>query len=100
MILRYHRGMWAAISLLLIGCGAALGQGPPPAPSQSFHERIEALARALQNNPRLKNLSEQQRLDRLEFVIGNTLFALLHEMGHVAINEMKLPVLGREEDEA
>ena len=103
MIHRHHRGMWAAISLLLVGWGAALGQGPPPAPSaspQTFHERVEELARALQNNPRLKNLSEQQRLDRLEFVMGNTLFALLHEMGHVAIDEMKLPVLGREEDEA
>jgi hypothetical protein len=32
--------------------------------------------------------------------MGNMLFALLHEMGHVAIDEMKLPVLGREEDEA
>jgi hypothetical protein len=70
------------------------------APPQTFHERLEELARAPQNNPRLKNLSEQQRLDRLEFVVGNTLFALLHEMGHVAIDEMKLPVLGREEVEA
>jgi len=95
--------MWAAISLWLVGCGAALGKGPPSAPSapsQTFHERVEELARALQNNPRLKDLSEQKRLDRLEFVMGNTLFALLHEMGHVAIDEMKLPVLGREEDEA
>ena len=32
--------------------------------------------------------------------MGNTLFAVLHEMGHVAIDEMKLPVLGREEVEA
>src|SRR5262249_47932368 len=103
MILRHRRGLWAAISILLVSCGAVLGQGPPPArsaPPQTFHERVEELARALQNNPRLKNLSQQQRLDRLEFVMGNTLFTLLHEMGHVAIEEMKLPVLGREEDEA
>jgi hypothetical protein len=32
--------------------------------------------------------------------IGNTLFVLLHEMGHVLINEMNLPVLGRQEDTA
>src|SRR5215467_11307626 len=97
---RQHWGTCAAISLLLAGCVTALGQKAPPAPPQTVHERIEELARALQNNPRLKNLTEQQRLDRLEFVMGNTLFALLHEMGHVAIDEMKLPVLGREEDEA
>src|SRR5262249_20595493 len=104
----YNRrvAMGAAISLMLIGSGIASAQpAPPAAPAPTaaqpkFHERVEELARALQNNPRLRNLSEQERLNRLEFVIGNTLFALLHEMGHVAIDEMKLPVLGREEDEA
>jgi hypothetical protein len=83
---------------LLAGCGAAFGQ--PPASPQTVDERIEGLAHALQNNPRLKSLTEQQRLDRLEFVMGNTLFALFHEIGHVAIDEMKLPMLGQEEDEA
>jgi hypothetical protein len=39
-------------------------------------------------------------MDRVEFVVGNTLFVLLHEMGHVIITEMRLPVLGREEDAA
>ena len=103
--------MGIAISLGLIGSGAASAQPPPPvgrapatqpAPAEQpkFHERVDELAHALQSNPRLKNLSEQERVNRLEFVIGNTLFALLHEMGHVAIDEMKLPVLGREEDEA
>jgi hypothetical protein len=65
-----------------------------------FQARVEELARALQSEPRLKGLSEQQRMDRVEFVVGNTLFVLLHEMGHVLIAEMKLPVLGREEDAA
>jgi hypothetical protein len=86
-------------AMLLIGCGAAAGQSTP-SPSQSFQERIDELARALKNYPRLKNLSEQQRIDRVEFVVGNTLFILLHEMGHVHVSEMNLPVLGREEDEA
>jgi hypothetical protein len=92
--------LYTAGSLLLLCCGAVCAQPAPSAPPQTVHERIEELARSLQNNPRLKNLSEKQRLDRLEFVMGNTLFAVLHEMGHVAIDEMKLPVLGREEDEA
>jgi hypothetical protein len=65
-----------------------------------LHQRIEAVARSLENSPNLKRLSEQQRLDAVEFVIGNTLFALLHEIGHVLIAEMKLPVLGWEEDAA
>src|SRR5262249_36449472 len=64
----------------------------------SLQTRIQAVA--LENSPRLENYSEQQLLDRVEFVVGNTLFALLHEMGHVHIAEMKLPVLGREEEAA
>jgi hypothetical protein len=88
----------AIAGLLLLGCQAASAQ---PAPSGTpFQARVEELARALQGDPHLKGLSEQQRIDRVEFVVGNTLFVLLHEMGHVLIAEMKLPVLGREEDAA
>ena len=82
---------------LLLGCGVASGQ---PSGSPSFQARIEEVARSLQNDPRLKNLSQQQRIDRVQFVVGNTLFVLLHELGHVIIDEMKLPVLRREEDAA
>jgi hypothetical protein len=72
---------------------------PMPPPS-TFQTRIEAAAQALQNNPRLKGLSQQQRVERVEFVVGNTLVLLLHEIGHVLISEFQLPVLGREEDAA
>jgi hypothetical protein len=33
-------------------------------------QRIEAAAKAALNNPRLKGLTEQQRIDRVEFVAG------------------------------
>src|SRR5205085_10613043 len=36
----------------------------------------------------------------VEFVAGNVLFALTHELGHAAITEMDLIVLGRVEDAA
>ena len=36
----------------------------------------------------------------MEFVIGNMLFVVAHELGHGLINEMHMPVLGREEDAA
>jgi hypothetical protein len=94
-----HQVIYATLGTLLIGCGAASGQSAPSGPP-SFQKRIEEVARALQNEPRLKNLTDQERIDRVEFVTGNTLFILLHELGHVHISEMKLPVLGREEDEA
>jgi hypothetical protein len=100
----------ATLAMFLIGCRAAAGQsvqsGSPSLRAgvedvaRGFQTRIEDVARALQNEPRLRNLSQQQLIDRVEFVLGNTLFILLHEMGHVHFSEMKLPVLGREEDEA
>lgn len=37
---------------------------------------------------------------RVEFVIGNAYFVLLHEVAHMVINEFALPVLGNEEEAA
>jgi hypothetical protein len=79
---------------------ASAGAQPSADEHIPLQVKIEQLAEALRDLPRLKGLSEQQRRDRVEFVMGNTLFALLHEMGHVHIGELNLPVLSREEDEA
>jgi hypothetical protein len=95
----WHHSLIYTAMVVLIGCDAASGQPASPGPSP-LQLRVDELARSLRDSPRLKNLSEQQRIDRVEFVIGNTLFVLLHEMGHVLINEMNLPVLGRQEDTA
>ncbi|MGK8436791.1 DUF4344 domain-containing metallopeptidase [Ectopseudomonas hydrolytica] len=38
--------------------------------------------------------------EQLRFIAANAQFTLLHEMGHLLINELQLPVLGREEDAA
>ena len=99
---RSARSACAALGAMLLGCAAVSAQPTPPAPAAgpTFHQRVEDLARTLHDSPRLKHLSEQERLNRVEFVVGNTLFSLLHEMGHVIIAEMKIPVLGREEDAA
>jgi len=71
-----------------------------PSDTPTFQAGIEEITRALQNSPHFKNLNQQQRIDRVEFIVGNTLFRLAHEMGHVLINELTLPLLGREEDAA
>jgi hypothetical protein len=68
--------------------------------SEEFEARIAQRAKALANEPRLKGVSEQQRRERVEFVVGNMLFVATHEMGHAVISEMELPVLGPEEDAA
>ena len=38
--------------------------------------------------------------NQLHFISANAEFTLLHEMGHLLISELQLPVLGREEDAA
>jgi hypothetical protein len=95
----------AALGLLLhTAPGVAQPAAPattiPTPPPSTFQTRIETAAQALQNNPRLKGLDQQQRVARVNFVVGNTLVLLLHEVGHVLISEFQLPVLGREEDAA
>jgi hypothetical protein len=93
-----------AIGLAALGTpffGAASAAAQPAEPAQTtLGQRIEAAAKAALNSPRLRGLTEQQRIDRVEFVAGNTLVLLSHELGHVLIAEMHLPLLGREEDAA
>ena len=97
----------ALASILLSGAYPAIAQPAPPdastatkAQSQQFQLKLNEVIRALDKEPQLKNLTEQQRKDLIEFVTGNMLFALLHELGHAHVQEMGLPVLGREEDAA
>ena len=61
------------LALLLTGAAGMAAEEPPP----------EAL-----------------RSDSARFVAVNAEFTLLHEMGHLLIAELSLPVLGREEDAA
>src|SRR5215471_2565025 len=93
--------------MLLAGACPAAGQPAASAPSMTdaarselFQSRVEEASEGLKDNPRLKDLSHEQRKAIVEFVVGNTLFALVHEVGHALISEMGLPVLGREEDAA
>jgi hypothetical protein len=61
---------------------------------------IDEAIKAIGNVPRLRKLSREAKKQLVEFAIGNTLFVMSHEMGHGLINEMNMPVLGREEDAA
>jgi len=96
------RGYWIAAAVF-----AGLSANAPTAAAQPTEQQkaqmaagIDEAAKAMDNIPRLKKLSPQARRQLVEFVIGNTLFVLAHEMGHGLINEMNMPVLGREEDAA
>jgi hypothetical protein len=84
---------------LVLAAKPVFAQADPP-DLQQFQARIEAAALALGSYPRFKKLSPKARQETVEFVIGNILFAILHELGHAAIEQMGLPVLGKDEDAA
>src|SRR5260370_18840235 len=71
-----------------------------PYESEAFQERLDAAALALGSSPRFKDRSSQYRQKLAEFVSGNILFVICHEVAHAAMTQMKLPVLGRAEDAA
>jgi hypothetical protein len=88
----------AALFALIAGASPA---GAQSLSSQSLAQtRIDEAARAFEKDPKFKRLPLERRKDLVKFVVGNTLFALVHEFGHTVISEMGLPVLGREEDAA
>jgi len=87
------------LPLLFIGLAEAWAQ-PTPADFEKFRTRIDDAVRVLGNHSQLKGVPPNRREQLAEFVSGNMLFVLLHELGHATIGELDLPVLGREEDAA
>ena len=82
----------------------ALSVGPSTVAAQQTPDSIDArlvkVAAEAKTWPRLKGIPDDQRRDTLIFALGNVLYVVFHEMGHAVISEMKLPVVGREEDAA
>jgi len=94
----YRRHLTGAVTVaaLMVNAPAAIAQ---PSDAQ-LRTGIDDAILALDTSPRLKELSPEKKKQLVEFIIGNTLFVMSHEMGHGLINEMNMPVLGREEDAA
>jgi Putative metallopeptidase len=67
---------------------------------ERFQARVKAAGEKLGSSPGFKNVPLKDRQELAEFVTGNMLFVILHELAHAAVTEMGLPVLGRPEDAA
>ena len=90
---------WTITLAALAVTGAVFAQPEPPQ-RQGFEERVKAIASSFKSNPSLKKLPQTQLENLMNFMVGNMLFILNHEMAHVIINDFHLPVLGQEEDAA
>jgi hypothetical protein len=92
--------------MVCFGAISAAAQGSPPAATpvgaaaSAIEAKLNAAVKEFSRDPRFKGLSQRQIRDRVEFVAGNVIFATVHEVGHMVITELGLPVLGREEDAA
>jgi hypothetical protein len=95
-------GKCALPSALLFLLLASVGNvGAQTAHSSSASRMpMDDAARMLDQDSRLKNMSQHQRMGVLEFVAGNIVFVLQHEMGHAQISERALPVLGARDEDA
>lgn len=90
-------GVAAVLVTALAGADRAMAQAPAAMTPQ---QRLDRAAESMRDIPRLKSMTHDRRKALVEFVTGNTLFVMMHELGHAVISEMRLPVLGREEDAA
>ena len=81
--------------------GGPLSAQPAPAQQPApLQARVDAAAAALEKNPRFKSLSPPYRQVIAEFMAGNTLFVLLHELAHAATSQLQIPALAGKEDAA
>ena len=93
-------GAIAAAALIFTVPAATAQPATPATPDSKLAAAIDEAVKGLDGVPRLKKLSPAKKKQLVEFIIGNTLFVLTHELGHGLINEFNMPVLGREEDAA
>jgi hypothetical protein len=92
--------IWLALLFAVMLIAGPVFAQPAPAQSGALQARIDAAALALEKNPRFKGLSPQYRQVIAEFMAGNTLFVLLHELAHAATSQMQIPALAGKEDAA
>src|SRR2546423_1584629 len=90
---------YAPLFALLLVAATLYGQ-PAASQSRQLRSGMDEVAGDMSSDPRLKGLTPAERVDLVEFVIGNMLFVAFHEMGHAVVYQMGLPVLGMDEDAA
>jgi putative metallopeptidase DUF4344 len=96
--MRVPRSWAAGLAFLALGGGSLWATSPIDSPD--CQARLEEAIAAISSRPRVKDVPPAKIRATTEFALGNSLFALLHEMGHGLISDLGLPVLGREEDAA
>jgi hypothetical protein len=87
--------------VLMTAPPAALAQGQMHAvPPKAHMMPMDKAIKVMDADPGMKKMPMNQRMSVMEFVAGNLVFVLQHEMGHAQISERKLAVLGARDEDA
>ena len=93
--------VFTTLGCALHAVGHAAPAGEKTQAAQVSSQRLVAARQQLALlDERVARLPTEEAARLTSFVIGNLLFVLVHELGHAVISQLKLPVLGREEDAA
>jgi hypothetical protein len=95
-----HRHMLFLLPLALMLATESAFSQTTASDVKKFEVSVDASALALGEHPQFKDKSAQYHRRLAEFVAGNMMFVVLHEMAHAVISEMEIPILAREEDVA
>jgi hypothetical protein len=98
----WRRAAAAFAMLVIAALVSALplqAQRAAPEP-KGMRARMENAITEMGGDTRMKKMSQKEQRDLVDFVAGNMLFVGFHEIGHAVVGELRLPVLGREEDAA
>jgi hypothetical protein len=96
----YRRHFAGAMTIAALIVNAPTASAQTPEQQARIAAALDEAVKALDSSPRLKKMSPSKKKELVQFTVGNTMFVMAHEMGHVLISEMNMPVLGREEDAA
>jgi hypothetical protein len=93
---------WLVVMMALLFAPAAGSKAYAgnPVDKHELTRRVAEAAKMLAGHPNFRGMSDTQRARAVEFITGNLIFVLGHEAGHAVIREMKIPVVGREEEAA
>jgi Putative metallopeptidase len=101
---RRRSRLWLLCALpfvLMTGAPPAKAQGQMHAvPPQGEKMPMDKAVKMMDADPDMKKMPMNQRMSVMEFVAGNLVFVLQHEMGHAQISERKLAVLGARDEDA
>jgi hypothetical protein len=96
----YRRHLIGAMIVAALTINVPMATAQPTQELSQILSGIDKAVEAIDKSPRMKKMSPQTKRQLVEFVTGNTMFVMAHEMGHALIGQMNMPVLGREEDAA